>query len=289
MMINIGVFKCVRLNLPDEYIEQHQADAESIAEVIQNYLRFYFEAETINVRGFAWRFEGRMDPSPINYVAEFTHKQALLGFIDSGACGDFVPNAYHAIGSYANYCGLAYPGYMWSVRYGHNQCGTKVDIHEILHSVWSLAHAGMISIDGTTTSEYGDATAIMGATGVYFPIGINGPHLHQLGLIDVCRVTESQTVSLAPAELSYHALRENEYNGAMVGNLFLSHRKVRGHRFALPESAEGRIYLHRFAKQKNRTERYRPDLLPGETVTIEGNKIEYLDYTRETATLRITK
>jgi len=280
----LAVMRAVKLDETPERIESRQDYVESVAESIQNFYQFYlgggFEA-----RGFAVPYEGSFRVKSA-LPRRFYWKDSVDEFMEGQ---DFDPNMWHMIGN-GRCCGEGILGKMQSARCSNMRCDVATDVHEIGHSGWNLMHSGKVYLATGAEFEYGDnAGAMMSGASGNKMVGINAPHLIQMGLCVPHLVTGSETFNLAPVEVDAPALRDNEHRCAIIHrdnhpDLCLSTRMTSVHRFALPERYEGMLFVHRM-DDKNACMRYYPDTRPGQDVDIHGVTIRHLGYENESLTV----
>jgi hypothetical protein len=159
--------------------------------------------------------------------------------------------------------------------------------HELGHNV-SMNHAS------TETSEYGDTSDPMGATGSDLK-HINGPHYEQMGWRSGGQIqvaSEGGTFDIAPLALApADALAPQIVKVAKADSgeyYYLSYRQPIGFDANLPTSVFERLYIHRFAGNGGRTTLLR-GLLAGDSFVdeVNGITITHVSRTADYLTARI--
>ena len=284
---NIGIFYRMPIGTPEDKMEFQRQKARQAAEVVEEYYRFHAGNKwDVNVRGFVMQSDCNLHPYDFCYEAA---KQHLID-IES----DFEPNYWHAVGFENNpsYCGQGLLGGNKSVTYAMHICGIKTIIHELGHN-FDLHHSGS-RLDGVE-KEYGDRSSIMGANQSIH--GMTSPHMHHIGFEtgrESKTIDKTQQILIAPVELNEAAMFDDEYQNVIIKKAqqlkyYLSMRKVRGTPWPESKQNENVVYVHEWDKRNDtHTKRLLPDLRPGETKILpSGTKVEYLEYSNETARVNI--
>ena len=257
---------------PGRDIERERKSAEKAALEIrrfyQKYSRGWWE---VDCRPFLVT-EYRGLPEPPDY--------GLMSISREVDLGEFDPD-YHHVRSYhrhSSYCGLGnIHGTKGATYDGAGVCGVHTYCHELGHN-FGLRHANE---DGV---EYEDVSDIMGK-GPNVK-GINGYHLLRLRLYDErerINVSDNTQLLVAPVELPWHALRENEYQHVLVyrdgGDTYhLTLRKDRGWPWS-PRQDERMLWVHVRGEsgKSNLVDRISPSFNPTRRLP-NGVTVNYLEY-----------
>jgi len=291
----IGIFRTLKTTFNPDNVEGQQDIVEDNATIVERYLQSYLrKLYDIDVKGFTMPYDGSYGYNKYAFPPYFHFKEDTIQFYRDGGTEGFLPTNWHITGGSSGWCGLAFLGHSWSVRYNTWTCGAKTDIHELFHADpdWKLGHSGVVNLETGEETEYGGNYSMMGE--ITFSLrGLNAPHLYQLGVAEGHIVEADETFNLAPVEMPAVCLNDNEYSCVILRvpghpDYCLSIRKVRGHMFALPaQRYEKTLFIHRMDRGR-KSKRCMPDTIIGRpTVLPNGVTVNYLSYNNESAEIQV--
>jgi hypothetical protein len=268
-------------NADDWFIERETAKVLKVAKQSQWYWQYYCgNIWDVQWRGYIVPYDGTVD-SP-----HFGSAGRDPWWRDNGD-EDYDPNYLGSWGKMAKqYCGLAWVGGReFCVNGMQGQCYVGAVNHETGHN-HSLRHSGSYDEDGDN-DNYGDITCLMGGS-VFSLTGLNSLKLQQLNL-EAARekhtIEASEQVLIAPIELPWNALRENEYQHIKVKNgsdVNISMRKTKGTKFPVATKYEGHLWVHTLVGAESKW--HEPTVAPGEMrILPNGIGLVYHEYKSETA------
>lgn len=270
-----------------------QQQVEDYAWQLQSYWQYYNRHHwDYQVRGYVIRYDGLCDPPSVVYGKGWA-EDATDEYIATHDMQGFEPNYRYVWGKTSkNYCGLAVVGGDRAMINGvqtPSTCGAGTMVHEGGHN-YGYRHTGFLREDGTTT-EYGDKTCVMGGGGSVLK-GLCSPNMVILNL-DTARerivIEESKQILMCPTEMPYHGMHPDEYQHVVLrrrreNDIYISLRKVRGTRFPVHKSYEGRLFAHMVMPDKS-IKRIDPDMKIGDApwTLPNGFVVDYHEFNNETA------
>jgi hypothetical protein len=281
---------------------------------------------TTKLAGYAQKVMGRIlwdtkvDVRPFvvdseEYTGHPTYMQgSIKQYIEANPQPDlWVPDKIAAFGGYHNQmgrCGEAQLGGKYAAIFSYPiSCGSgSTTVHELFHTK-RLSHAGTFNINAGERVEYGDGSSYMGNSTLR--AGLNMPECVYLGLYtpeELVTITQPGEYVVAAKEIGKRSQRTQvgEWLGLVLDfggdEFYLSLRKTTGHPDATVGEPSSKLYLHSRDRLLSKSTRYIPDLMPGNHMVVGGHswheasparpsvpfKIEYLEYYREAALVRIS-